>query len=353
MTGPAYDVDLLVAGGGPAGLATALHASRAGLSALVCEPRGAPVDKACGEGLMPQGVRQLAELGVEPAGYELTGIEYADLAGNRAHARFRSGTGRGVRRTELHTALAEAVEAAGVPWVRRRVDRVEQDARSVRAAGVRARWLVAADGLHSPVRRTLGVGVRYGAPCRFGLRRHWRTTPWSTRVEVVWAPHAEAYVTPVGPQLVGVAVLFARDRARTGGAPSYAELLRAFPELAARLDGVEPASPVRGAGPMRQYPRLRVHGRVLLVGDAAGYEDALTGEGVSLALAQARAVVEALADGGPERYERSWRRATRGYRLTTRALVLATSRPLLRRHLLRCCTGAPALFDAAVGRLAR
>ena len=376
-----YDADVLIAGGGPAGLATAVRAARAGLSALVCEPRPAPVDKACGEGLMPYGVRELAALGARPAGVRLSGIEYADLAGRRVTARFAPEAGLGVRRTELHAALAAAAEEAGAELLRARLPgtTVRQDAAGVTAGGLRARWLVAADGLHSPVRRRLGVPVHAGAPRRFGLRRHWRTAPWSDTVQVIWGPHAEAYVTPVSAQLVGVAVLFGPGRlpprhgtagtrdtagadstAGTDGtddtarrADTYTALLRGFPRLAERLASAAPASPVRGAGPMRQLPRRRVHGRVLLVGDAAGYEDALTGEGVSLAFAQAAAAVDAMAAGTPERYEADWARITRRYRLWTRALVLATAPAPARRLLLPCAAALPGVFGAAVRRLAR
>lgn len=352
--GARYDVDLLVAGGGPAGLATAVYAARAGMSVLVCEPRTAPVDKACGEGLMPGGVRRLAALGVRPAGMPLSGVTYTDLAGRRATAPFTAGPGLGVRRTELHAALATAAKAAGTRWSAARVTDVRQDASGVTAAGVRARWLVAADGLHSPVRRRLGVPVRRGDPCRFGLRRHWQVAPWTDGVEVTWAPHGEAYVTPVGDGLVGVAVLYRPGRTDLPeSADAYTALLAGFPRLAARLAAAPAASAVRGAGPLRQQPARRVAGRVLLVGDAAGYEDALTGEGVSLAVAQAEAAVAALAAGRPSRYEHDWRRLTRAYRLLTRGLVLATGRPAARRLVLPACTAAPALFTRAVDRLAR
>jgi flavin-dependent dehydrogenase len=351
--GAGHDVDVVVAGGGPAGLATAVYAARAGMSVLVCEPRTTPVDKACGEGLMPGGVRRLAALGVRPSGRPLAGITYTDLAGRRATAPFTAGPGLGVRRTELHAALSTAAKAAGAQRSESRVTDVRQDASGVHAAGVRARWLVAADGLHSAVRRRLGVPVRRGEPCRFGLRRHWQVAPWTDGVEVTWAPHGEAYVTPVGDDLVGVAVLYRPGRVDLPqSADVYGTLLAGFPRLAERLAGAAPATAVRGAGPLRQRPGRRVLGRVLLVGDAAGYEDALTGEGVSLALAQAQAVVAALHAGRPGRYERDWRRLTRSYRLLTRGLVLATGHPAARRLVLPVCTAAPALFTRTVDRLA-
>ena len=68
------DTDVLVVGGGPVGLAAAIEARLAGLSALVLEPRPGPVDKACGEGLMPGALGSLHRLGVDPAGHPLAGL---------------------------------------------------------------------------------------------------------------------------------------------------------------------------------------------------------------------------------------------------------------------------------------
>lgn len=102
-------------------------------------------------------------------------------------------------------------------------------------------------------------------------------------------------MTPVGERLVGVAVL-SRDRR------PYDRHLAAFPALAARLADSPGATPVRGAGPLRQRARGLRAGRVLLVGDAAGYVDALTGEGIALAVATATAAVDCLTAGRPEDY---------------------------------------------------
>ena len=105
--------DVVVVGGGPVGLATAMYAVSSGLSVVVLEPRQGAVDKACGEGLMPGAVRALAALGVNPVGWDLVGIRYV-CGGRQAEAAFSQGRGRGVRRTELHTALRSVAAAAGV-----------------------------------------------------------------------------------------------------------------------------------------------------------------------------------------------------------------------------------------------
>ncbi|MFD4990026.1 NAD(P)/FAD-dependent oxidoreductase [Streptomyces sp. NPDC058374] len=337
-------MDLLIVGGGPAGLATALHAARAGLDVAVWEQRAGTVDKACGEGLMPGAVAALAALGVHPPGHDLRGVRY--VAGpRRADAAFRAGPGRGVRRTVLHAALREAVLTAGVRIEQRTARHVEQDEQGAVVDGTRARHLVAADGLHSPIRRALGLHRPHRSRRRHGLRRHYALAPWSDHVEVHWAHGAEAYVTPVADNLVGIAVLTA-DRA------PYDDHLAAFPELRERLAGATTAGPVRGAGPLRQDTSARTAGRTLLVGDAAGYVDALTGEGIALALGQAPAAVRAVLHGDLTEYERQWWRLTRHHRWLTHALIGATSVPRVRAALVPAAQRLPWLFSATVDALA-
>lgn len=356
-------IDVVVVGGGPAGLATALHARRAGLTVTVLEPRRAPTDKACGEGLMPGAVAALRRLGVElEGGHSLRGIRW--LQGrHEATADFRDGPGLGLRRTDLHAALRQAVDAAAIPVVARPADEVRQDADSVTAGGVSGRWLVAADGLHSPIRHRLGLAVREPRPAttpigrwlgrhprgrravRYGLRAHYPVAPWSDHVEVYWSGDAEAYVTPVGPNLVGVAILSARRE-------PYAEQLATFSGLTDRLQDSAPVTAVRGAGPFRQRARARVSGRVLLVGDAAGYVDALTGEGIALACAEAAAAVDCIIANRPDAYEARWRAVTRSYRLITGTLVQVRNRPLLAPLLVPAAAAMPPVFEAAVHRLA-
>lgn len=338
--------DLVVAGGGPVGLAAALHAHRAGLSVVLREPRTGPIDKACGEGLMPGAVAELAGLGVHPRGRDLAGIRYLDGSdeGRQATARFARGPGRGVRRTVLHEALAAQVAAAGITCDPRPVATVVDAGDHLLVDGEPARHLVAADGLHSPVRRLVGLDAPVAGRRRFGLRCHVRQAPWSAYVEVHWSPRAEAYVTPVDDDLVGVAVL-----AEAGS--RFEDLLDDFPLLRERLTG--PRTRVMGAGPLRQRARSRSAGRVLLVGDAGGYVDALTGEGLALGLAQARVAVGCLAEGRPDRYDRLARRLGLRHELLTHALLRATAVEPVRRRLVPAAARLPWVFDTAVNQLAR
>jgi flavin-dependent dehydrogenase len=307
---------------------------------IVAEPRVTPIDKACGEGLMPGGLAELASLGIDPPGLPFRGIAYLSEH-RRAEARFQGGPGRGVRRTTLHAALAARAKEQDTEWISTRISSVEQDTAGVTAAGVRAKWLVAADGLHSTVRRAVGINAVAGKPRRYGVRWHYRVPAWSEFVEVHWSPWGEAYVTPVEPDLVGVAIL----------SPHRPELAW-FPRLAQRLQDASCGRP-RGCGPLRQVVSRRVAGRVLLVGDAAGYEDALTGEGISLAVKQAGAAVTAIIDEDPSSYEAAWRRITRDYRLLTRTLVLATIPRVTRGAIVPTARAVPGVFRWAVNTLAR
>ncbi|MFI2488724.1 NAD(P)/FAD-dependent oxidoreductase [Promicromonospora kroppenstedtii] len=368
------DTDVLVVGAGPVGLAVATRARAAGLDVLVVDRRAGTLDKACGEGLLPGALRSVRELGADPPGHPLTGISYR-APGRNADHRFVAGPGRGVRRTTLHAALRARAAEVGADFVHARVTALRQDAAGVdvelvprggagdgvgdvtdaddrRPGTLRARWVLGCDGLHSTVRRLAGLDVRPGwngdrpSHRRYGLRRHFLVAPWTDLVEVHWSPHAEAYVTPVAPDVVGVALLAPRAVSAAG----FDTLLRTqFPELAARV-GAAQAGPLLGAGPLRRRSQRRTAGRVRLVGDASGYVDALTGEGVRVGLAQAAAAVRHLDD--PAAYERAWRTATRDYRALTTGLVAWASSPA-RGAIVPAAVRLPRLYGAVVERLAR
>lgn len=344
------DADLLVVGAGPSGLAAAIHAARSGLSVIALDAHTGTLDKACGEGLMPGAVEALGRLGVTPSeSFPFHGVRYID-GRHSAEGHFARGTGLGVRRVILHEALAAKARALGVRRVQARVDGVCQDADGVVAAGLRGRWLIAADGLRSPIRQQLGLDLPPRRSPRVGLRRHFRRAPRDPMVEVHWSPDAEAYITPVGPDHVGVAFLFFPDRLPPvpAGSTRYDTLMAGFPVLREWLDGAEPRSKLAGAGPFERRVRARVAGRVLLVGDAAGYLDPLTGEGLRLGFEAAQAAVGCLRSGRLGDYEAAWRAIARRYWWMTAGLLRVARSRRLRRAIVPVASACPPLMSAAI-----
>ncbi len=341
--------DLAIAGGGPAGLALAARVADRGLSVVVLEAAPAPPDKACGEGLMPAGVRALEALGVvlpEGESARFAGIRYVQ-EGSAVEARFGDGSGLGVRRTVLVGALEERARAAGAE-VRHGCSLLHWSVHSeveleTSAGPLRARVLAGADGLASPIRVASGLDRPVRGPGRFGVRRHYEIAPWTDMVEVHWEAGVEAYVTPVGPRLVGVAFLFT---AKAGG---FDELLARFPALEERLRGAPHASETRGAGPLERAAVRRSREGVVLVGDAAGYVDAITGEGLTLAFLAGEVLADELARGRrrsfPD-YERAFRRLFFRYEWFTRGLLLFSRHPRLRRRALSLLARWPRVFEA-------
>lgn len=355
--------DLLVAGGGPAGLAVAIEAARRGLDVLVVERRRLPVDKACGEGLLPLGLRALDELGVlsrlDPSGCApFRSIRWVSEDGTAAEAALPPPHGLGIRRLALSEALgARASELGaevrqGCALEEHRVEREAVVARLGDGREERARLLVAADGSASPLRERAGLGVASGGVRRFGLRRHFAVAPWSDAVEVHFAEGAEAYLTPVGPRRVGLAILFEGGRSL-----SFDAWLLRFPRLVDRLASAPADSAVAGAGPLTRRASARTASRMVLAGDAGGSLDAITGEGLSLAFEGARllgaALPEALARGGSREALLSWERAVEA-RYRRRALVVGlvlamARRPAVRRRSIALLSRHPNLFSRLVG----
>jgi len=342
-------VDVLVVGGGPAGLATAIEARQAGFGSTLLERRRPPIDVACGEGLMPAGVKRLKRLGVEISkadGRAFFGIRYLD-GGVSAEARFIRGRGLGIRRTVLHDALRRRAEELGVDlrWGTS-VRGLAGSAVETDHGAIRADWLVAADGRQSLLRRWAGIETVNPRVERFGIRRHYSMAPWTDLVEIHWADDAEAYVTPVGEDLVGVAVLTRRTPV------DFDRDIGRFPELLHRLQGAAVASRDRGAGPFGQRPSTVLAGRIALVGDASGCLDPISGEGVSLAFGEAAALVGAIRRGAPAEYSGEHRRLFRAPSAVTRLLLECERRPRLRRVVLRSLARVPGVFSRVVDRVA-
>jgi flavin-dependent dehydrogenase len=358
--------DVAIVGGGPAGLAVAIEARLRGLSAIVLERQTFPVDKACGEGLMPAGLAALVRLGVlshldlsDTARFDA--IRYVQEDGRYVDGVLPAPGGLGIRRLALSRALVARARSVGAQLregTAARSHEVSTDGVAVGtdSGALRARFLVAADGLHSALRRSSGLVGRAARSRRFGVRRHFAIAPWAPRVEVHFADGAEAYVTPAGAQRVGVAFLW--DARRVPEAASFEFLLAKFPKLAERVRGAAYDSEARGAGPLEQRVRRRTGARFALIGDAAGSVDAITGEGLSLAFEAASVLGAVLPEALESRsvealapYERAAAQAFDRYARLAGGLAWVAARPGLRRLVVNRLIATPGLFSWALQRV--
>jgi 2-polyprenyl-6-methoxyphenol hydroxylase-like FAD-dependent oxidoreductase len=400
--------DVLIAGGGLAGSALAVLLGRAGLRVELYEERHFPREKPCGEGLMPAGVGVLRRLGLAEAagGRPLRGVRYHGW-GMSAEADFPAEGGApsialGQRRLHLDRILFEAARAT--PGVQAFEGTAVEGAflEHGRAAGLRvegttrrAAVVVAADGAHSPVRRSLGLDAPRARRARLGVRTHFRLArgaaearaPEGTNemvsgaraagpradgaraeeppgmIEVFMGDGHELYVTPLPDDQLLVAGLSDRATiAEVAGGDARAALagwIAAQPLLRARLEGAEPLTAVAGRSPLAQRARAGFAPGAVLLGDAAGFIDPVTAGGMAQALLSAELLapylVRAIAGGAEirdvclQRFDGRRRALLRDYNVLTRFVLFLVGRPRLARGMLRLMRAQPRVMSHLIG----
>jgi 2-polyprenyl-6-methoxyphenol hydroxylase-like FAD-dependent oxidoreductase len=335
--------DLFIAGGGPAGLAVAIAARSKGLQVTLVEPARPPIDKACGEGLMPDALNALARLGIRldsTDGAPFRGIRFFGH-GSAIEGRFPNGSGMGVRRTRLHSILSEQAQAAGVDlrWGSR-ITAMENGCAVVGAERLAFRYLAGADGANSNTRRWAGLDRQSYKGVRLGFRRQYNIAPWSDCVEVHWGPDCQLYITPIATDCVCVALLTRRTDLRLD------EALTFFPEVARRLASSNGVGSQRGGSSVfRRLDRV-VKGNIALVGDASGSVDAITGEGMCMSFRQARALVDALEKDNLDEYQQAHSRIRSAPDRMAWLLLKMDRSGLLCRRALRALSKQPDLFSS-------
>jgi len=332
--------DVFVIGGGPAGLAAAIAARRGGFSVTVADTSVPPIDKACGEGIMPDGIAAAASLGLdlETSGAQhFRGIRFC-ADDHHVEAAFPHGYGLGLRRTALHQLMVDRAADAGVRMVwGARISGIGASGVIADGSVVRSRWIVGADGGHSAVRRWAGLDACGRDSRRYGFRRHYRVGAWSEFMEIHWGDGCQLYITPVSASEVCVVLISRNQRLRLDDA------LPQFPEVARRLAGCE-ATLERGGVSASRRLKAVIRGNVALVGDASGSVDAITGEGLCLLFQQAAALAASLEAEDLSRYQAEHRRIGKRPEFMADLMLFLDTRGRLRRRTIRALASKPALF---------
>ena len=341
MTHNSERTDAFIVGGGPVGLATAIALRERGFSVMVADPALPPIDKACGEGLMPDALASLARLGITlppETSFPFRGIRFLG-PGTAVDASFPSGIGVGIRRMHLHQALIDHAGKAGAALLwGTPVKGLTETGVMLDSGTVECKWVIGADGEKSRVREWAGLEDTQHSSIRFGFRRHYRIAPWADCVEIYWGSGSQIYLTPIGPEEICVAVISRDSHLRLEHA------LPQHPELFERLRTVPVTTPERGAvSATRRLARV-YRNNVALVGDASGSVDAITGEGLRLGFEQGMALAKALQAGDLRVYAAAYRRLARRPAFMA-ALMLSLDRSAsLRRRVLRALSDDPRIF---------
>ena len=360
------DAEVLVTGGGPAGAATAALLACAGRDVLLLEKGGLRREKPCGEYYSPGVVDALRRLGALEA---VTREEHARLDGMRIGTemagfllsypyRGRDRSALGIRRQILDRVLLEHARACGVrvratPVIGVVVEGGRVVGVRVRGVGdevLRSRFVVAADGRRSVISRSLGLDLRVRWPQRLGLATHYAG-------DDELGPFGEMHVgegsycglAPVGGGLVSVGLVVALGEKPAGEATErfFERRLAELPGAARALSGAERVGPVRGIGPMARKVRRPAGPGYLLVGDAAGFLDPFTGEGVHRALRGAELAAEAIEGAlrtgyaTPVGYARARRTAFVDKERLCKIIQLLLGSPRLFSHIADNLNGRP------------
>ncbi|PIK14860.1 NAD(P)/FAD-dependent oxidoreductase [Halobacteriovorax sp. JY17] len=282
--------NLAIIGGGPIGLYTAIKLAKRGHKVTLFEKRSWPIDKVCGQGIMPSGVDNLINIGMTFTpfnSFTLNSIEYIErnsiLRGNL------HGPAVGTKRTELSEQLFNI--ASQNPHItlcpETKIDSINEKEDSytltIGPNILEFDFIFACDGLNSWTRKNTGHSKKRIIPSRIGARIHYDIAPWSNSVQVYWSDSIEAYVTPISNKTIEVAFLWFKDSIESG-ANLKSKLLSHFPLLREKLIEEKSLNDFKGYGPFDEVSSSISHKNLFFLGDAYHFLDGITGEGISLGI---------------------------------------------------------------------
>jgi flavin-dependent dehydrogenase len=352
--------DVLIVGGGPAGLAAAIALRMSGADVVVADALQPPIDKACGEGLMPDSLRDLAALGIELSphdGASFSGIRFVnwtDASGANVSAEFATGHGLGVRRTVLHSQLVQRAAELGVRMKWRTHVALGAKQVTLNSEACSYRYVVGADGQSSRVRTWAGLDSGSMISRRFGFRRHFHTPSWNRSgdafVEVHWGSMGQVYITPVTQDQICIAAVTRHNNVR------MQQVVDTIPFLRERLASAKPLERERGAITTTRKLKRVVRGNVALLGDASGSVDAVTGEGLAVSFRQAALLRRAIERENLVEYAEAHQSTLRLPQRMSRLMLLMDKYPALRNRVMRALASSPEIFrhmlDVHMGEMA-
>jgi geranylgeranyl reductase family protein len=312
--------DVVVVGAGPAGTAAAIELREAGRSVIVIDKAVFPRDKCCGDGLTTLALRELDHLGLDPGTitdwFDVQGVALRSPSGREVVVRLPT-TGKYsavAPRLQLDDALVQLARTHGADirdghGFQRLVEHSDHVTVSADGLEIDARYVVAADGMWSPVRKALGVNESGYLGEWHGFRQYGRnvTGPASEQLYVWFEPdllpgYAWSFPLPNGRVNIGFGVLRGAGRKGREMNELWIDLLRRPHIVDALGPGFEleerhTAWPI----PARIDHAVLTSGRVFFTGDAAMATDVMTGEGIGQALLTGRLAAEAIVAAGATR----------------------------------------------------
>jgi geranylgeranyl reductase family protein len=356
--------DTLIVGAGPAGATAATLLARAGRDVLVVDKATFPRDKCCGDGLTALALRELDRLDFQPSAVESWRVvdEVVIRSPSGSERRYSLPDGPGyhaavARRVDLDNALVVLARKAGA--------RIEEgctvetatandDGVTVEVDGlgtVKARNVIAADGMWSPVRKALGLKVEGYLGEWHAFRQYFENvSPRAGNELIIWFEkdllpgYAWSFPLADGRANIGFGI-------QRGGRHSVRSMKELWPDLLQRPHIREVLGPdARPEDPHKAWPIPARVGRVpivgphtMFVGDAAAVTDPMTGEGIGQALLTGRLAAEAILSGDEplKQYERNVREELVADDRMARMLIPLLGRPFIAQAALKLTGATP------------